>query len=958
MSGLTPMQAACWFGREVNAKLGGVASHLYSEFDGESINLEKLRAALDKLFLTHEMLRLKIDRAGNPSIAEKPSLCVLEIDDFTSLPLEAVKQQLTLKRQEWAHQVLDLRQGKAARFSISLLPDNAFRFHIDTDMIAIDPDSCRLLIEDLATFYEGTVSALPSKPTFFSWLDMEKSDPKLKLQRKADRTWWKSRLTQIAPAPSLPYLDTMQSKVESHHYSAWLDAEQRSGLIALARQHAITPSNLMLGLFARALGKATGDREFRLSVPTFWRPPICEGTECIVGDFVNFVVLNIEMHGAPTLIDFCRQIATKMTSLLSHSSYAGVNVMRDLSLHHGTAQLAPIVFTSAIDLPSGDLFSPRVHKQFGRMNWTTSQGSQVALDSQVVSIDGGIMINWDVRQEALPKEWVSAVFEHFVALTKTVIEAPNLLSSPLDKLQSRLICEESLTTDLTAMQRAYLLGRTTQMPLGGVAMQEQLEYRGSLSPEIVRLRLSKMVVKYPCLRTFVDSKTLKLRTSHCPQVNVSYVDLSQISPDNIESELSRRRYAYSHHIFELEQPLWDITLFSLGNGLLHVFARFDALILDARSIASLMVELFEGQAPYLPNIEIASDGSNLNELRSKAKRYWLEKLTHVTGLMPFPWHQPLESISSSRYQRQSLEINKDTMRQLCRVGGEQNLFKNTVIMATVMEVLSHHVEDRKLCVAVPVLPLHSSTYASQSTFIALQWNANQQPFIDRAKQLQSDTFEGLEHLAFSGVDLARILFDKYGPAPTLPIVVTSGLSWPTLSKSAPMTLCRGLTQTPQVAMDVRFVAQANGSVMFSIDYAIDAVSEHLVEELLERIDIVMTHMAETKTFTSPTEDALAKAKSRVMLFKDIAPVVESTPIDSTKLTIFVIYCKVLGVEPKDYVDEKTAFTQLGLRPTHLKQISAELLSEFSVELPMMQLISCSDASEVAALLDDSLVFSE
>ena len=108
MSGLTPMQAACWFGREVNAKLGGVASHLYSEFDGESINLEKLRAALDKLFLTHEMLRLKIDRAGNPSIAEKPSLSVLEIDDFTSLPREAVKQQLTLKRQEWAHQALDL----------------------------------------------------------------------------------------------------------------------------------------------------------------------------------------------------------------------------------------------------------------------------------------------------------------------------------------------------------------------------------------------------------------------------------------------------------------------------------------------------------------------------------------------------------------------------------------------------------------------------------------------------------------------------------------------------------------------------------------------------------------------------------------------------------------------------------------------------------------------------------
>ncbi|MBF4437778.1 peptide synthetase, partial [Vibrio anguillarum] len=96
-------------------------------------------------------------------------------------------------------------------------------------------------------------------------------------------------------------------------------------------------------------------------------------------------------------------------------------------------------FTSAIDLPSGNLFSRRVHKHFGKMDWTISQGSHVALDSQVVSIDGGIMINWDVRQEALPKEWTSAMFENFVALTKSVISTPDLLVAPLDKLQPKLV---------------------------------------------------------------------------------------------------------------------------------------------------------------------------------------------------------------------------------------------------------------------------------------------------------------------------------------------------------------------------------------------------------------------------------------------------------------------------------------------------------------------------------------
>ena len=66
----------------------------------------------------------------------------------------------------------------------------------------------------------------------------------------------------------------------------------------------ITPANLMLGLFARALGKATGDAAFRINVPTFWRPPIVDGTEDLVGDFVNFVILSVEMNGSETLIDF------------------------------------------------------------------------------------------------------------------------------------------------------------------------------------------------------------------------------------------------------------------------------------------------------------------------------------------------------------------------------------------------------------------------------------------------------------------------------------------------------------------------------------------------------------------------------------------------------------------------------------------------------------------------------
>ena len=113
-----------------------------------------------------------------------------------------------------------------------------------------------------------------------------------------------------------------------------------------------------------------------------------------------------------------------------------------------------------------------------------------------------------------------------------------------------------------------------------------------------------MVIRYPSLRKYIDSKSLELKVSLCPQVNLTLHDLSCTEKDRVESELARFRHDYSHAMFDLERPLWDITMFALPDGITHVFARFDALILDARSIAALLVELFDGEAPYLSRITI------------------------------------------------------------------------------------------------------------------------------------------------------------------------------------------------------------------------------------------------------------------------------------------------------------------------------------------------------------------
>lgn len=842
MRELTSMQAACWIGRGNHSALGEVSAHLYAEFDGHALDLHRLELALAQVHQAHPMLRLRITPDGMQTVAERAPSQRLEVDDFRGQSQAEQGEALEHKRRQWTHQRLDLTRGQAARFSVSLLAEDACRLHIDADMIAVDPSSFRVLMEDLALFYECPDSPRQPPPAFFDWCDAIHQDPALQAARAADRAWWRSKLAQIAPAPSLPAPAHAAAAPESHRLSTWLSPEERQTLIQLARRRRMTLSSLMLGLFAQQLAMATGDKRFRLNLPFFWRQPVIAGAEQIVGEFANLTILDIDLTSADTLAGLCQQLASQMAERLSHGGYSGVSLMRDLSRHHGAAQLAPVVFTAALDLDGGELFSERVHRAFGAMNWVISQGPQVALDAQVVSIDGGILINWDIRLDALPQAWITRLFNDFVTQLRAVAANP----APLDQLLVAPAPPEG--SPLTSLQQAYLLGRTTQFPLGGVAMQEFREYRGRLDPARLRQRLHTMVRRHQGLRTRIDPERLRQNVSDEERINLEEIDLRHLGASAAQERLRLHRDHYSHALFSLDQAPWNLTLFHLSDDQHVVFARFDALILDGHAIAALMLELFERHLADTAPTTTALDASVNPEQRQADARYWAHKLAGLDGPPRLPWQHPLEQIRTARYERQSLIIPPERFAKLCKLGSRQHFFKNTTIMALILDVLSRWLDEGGLCVAIPVAPLPSGPLANRSSFIAVEWCVTGDTLIDRANQLQNDVMEGLQHLAFSGVDIARQLFETWGSGPALPVVITNGLSWPTATSDSAMTLCAGLTQTPQVAMDIRFSSGSDGALVLDIDYAREAIDGALVCDILTALDKASHHIVTSGRF--------------------------------------------------------------------------------------------------------------
>ncbi|MCJ2875110.1 amino acid adenylation domain-containing protein [Rhizobium pusense] len=865
MLNLTPMQVAYWVGRETDGILGKVTPHLYLEFEGRALELEKLAVAVGRLCRRHPMLSLRIDAEGRQSVDPDGRPLHLDVEDMTALDAETLARRLEIKRHAWSHRATDLRTAPPAAIALSLLPHGRSRLHVDTDMLAIDPASVRILMEDLARLYDEadkdeTARPPAAQPSFFDWTKRLAADPDLKSVREYDRSWWRQHIADIPDAPPLPFLPEDASRaVHTDRFATMLTIVERDGLERAARRCSVTMSTLLLGVFAVALSRAIDSEKFRLSVPAFWRAPLVEGVDSIVGEFSNVLVLGVDIRPAESVEALLGRVFDDMNGLLAHQAYPGVSIMRDLSRLRGGLQTSPVVFTAGVDLPGGDLFSQRVGQLFGSLVHTVSQGPGVALDAQVARLDGGLLINWDVRLDALPEPWLRALFKTYVGLLRRLADHPDLVEESVERFGAAMPEQladkkgNAMERPLSPLQKAYLLGRGTHLPLSGVAMQEFREYRGSIDPALLRTRLSAMVERHESLRTRIDERRLVQIVSGEAEINLDMIDLSDISPAAAEARIDAVRRDFSHAHFDLAASPWRVTVFRLPASEAKadhvvVFLRFDALILDGRAIASLATELFDGVLPVAITAAAETPGEDIAAARAGDAAYWTEKLKEAEVPSQLPWKAPLETIPTSRYSRRSLIVEKQRFSAFARAGAKERLFKNSALTAVILEVLSLWLNEGGLVVGIPVAPQVDGAFANRSSFIAVQWSAAKDDFAVRAAGLQRDVLEGLNHLAFSGIDLNRVLLNANAGGLALPVVITNGLTWPTLSPDSAMRWTDGLTQTPQVALDFRFSQNPEGDLVLDIDYAEQAIDAAMVADILAAVERAIAGIADSGAF--------------------------------------------------------------------------------------------------------------
>ncbi|MFD5734902.1 amino acid adenylation domain-containing protein [Streptomyces sioyaensis] len=434
---LATMQHAYWIGRQDGQPLGGVAAHFYVELDGHEVDPARLETALRALVRRHGMLRAVFDEEGRQRFGA-PGV-PLTVHDLRERTPDEAESELELLRERNTHTRPDITAGDVFRAALCLLPGGGTRLQIDLDMMAGDALSLRVLLSDLHRFY-----ACPDDPPRELDIDYRRYLAEHDLRRRAEReqhaAWWRERLPDLPRAPRLPTtVDPLtpvsaddSSLTHSRRLHHWLGPADKAALISAARRHGITPAAALATAFAEVIAAWSDSRRFLLNLPLFDREIFTPEVAHLVGDFSSSVLLDADMSASLPFSRQARGLQKRLQEGISHGAYGGVEVLRDLARVEGAPVLAPVVYTSAIGL--GEIFEQDVQKSFGRPSWIISQGPQVYLDAQVTELDGGLLLNWDVRDGVFEAGVPDTAFDAYRRLITHLVTDPDAWVRPVDGL--------------------------------------------------------------------------------------------------------------------------------------------------------------------------------------------------------------------------------------------------------------------------------------------------------------------------------------------------------------------------------------------------------------------------------------------------------------------------------------------------------------------------------------------
>ncbi|HEY9404139.1 MAG TPA: amino acid adenylation domain-containing protein, partial [Pyrinomonadaceae bacterium] len=454
---------------------------------------------------------------------------------------------------------------------------------------------------------------------------------------------------------------------------------------------------------------------------------------------------------------------------------------------------------------------------------------------------------------------------------------------------------------LTDIQQAYWIGRSHAFELGNVAAHSYMELESDgLDLERFNRALQQVIARHDMLRAVVSPDGQQRILEEVPAYQIQVLNLEGADSQTVEAELDALRRRMSHQVLPSDcWPLFEIRATRLSEQVYRLHLSFDLLFADAWSWQILgreLIQLYEQpETEFVPldlsfrDYVLAEVEHQSSEVYRQSLAYWQERLPSLPAAPELPLTQNPASISQPRFARLQGRLEPDAWARLKATSSAAGLTSSGVLLAAFAEVLTAWSKSPRFTLNLTLFnrdAFHPQVNHIVGDFTSLNLltvdNSQSESFEIRARRLQEQLWDDLDHRYASGVRLLRELtrLQGNGQRISMPVVFTSTLNLASSGRSGSGAgsqlghVVYSISQTPQVWLDHQ-VHEQEGALVFNWDAVENLFPEGLLPDmfdaycrLLQRLSVEEGSWRETAGHALPP----AQLEQRVLVNATTSPV--------------------------------------------------------------------------------------
>ncbi|CAO4163565.1 beta-ketoacyl synthase N-terminal-like domain-containing protein [Methylorubrum populi] len=413
---LSPLQRA-GFERRERGRLGGVARHLYVEYDKPAaFDRAGFERAWNRVVARHPALRTEIDPDGTCRILPAVPPYPIECEDIRALDPAARQRRLADLRARMSHQRLDLAIWPHFELRATRIDAETIRLHLDIDTTLIDIESFQVILREIDVDLRPSGRALP--PLGFSPADYRRGGALV-----ADHAPALPSVT-LSP-PDLP-LDGSPDALASVRFAIRREALPRERWLRIRETGAargLSPSAVLLAAFGAALAPWLGPQtRFALGLAYFDRKPLHAEVMNLVLDASAIMPVALDIGAQTSFAGLADTVQAQIDGRLALGSF-------------DTPPLTlPVVFTSLLGLRRTYALPESADPTLGMPSYEYAAQPGCVLHAQALEEQRELLFNLDWVEGLLPDLAGEALTIGFGAVLDRLAGPAEAWQAPLARL--------------------------------------------------------------------------------------------------------------------------------------------------------------------------------------------------------------------------------------------------------------------------------------------------------------------------------------------------------------------------------------------------------------------------------------------------------------------------------------------------------------------------------------------